>query len=256
MVVAIGLAKGGAATQIAVSGLERISFRASQGVRPMSSREDLNILGYALEDTRLWWNLCIVGEDQSYKLSTLLNALNADPSETGDGKKIESGYSYWGLIPTLKWKEACEDPLYHVMREGLKNFHIVWNEYIAITETLSFCHYVSLGVGTGGKDRHILSDLAKQSGNLYYFPVDMSPEMLRIGVRESLKGAGVPKRRVLPAQIDFSLEHNLLDLRDLVRSISGEDPVLYSLLGNTLANFEDDAELLLRLAGMLRDQDR
>src|SRR4051812_38008473 len=104
----------------------------------MGTNEDLNKLGQALEDTRLWWNLCIVGEDQLFKLATLLNSLNADASETGDGKKIESGFSYWGLIPTLKWKEACEDPLYHVMREGIKNFHVVWNEFDSVLSELVF----------------------------------------------------------------------------------------------------------------------
>ena len=36
----------------------------------------------------------------------------------------------------------------------------------------------------------------------------------------------------------------------------GDEPILWGLLGNTAANFEDDFELIERLARLLRPQDR
>ncbi|MBY8849945.1 hypothetical protein K7G98_16375 [Saccharothrix sp. MB29] len=50
-------------------------------------------------------------------------------------------------------------------------------------------------------------------------------------------------------QLDFSIPENLAEFRDLVHRMVGDEPVLYSLLGNTMANFDHDAELLAGLTG-------
>jgi len=66
---------------------------------------------------------------------------------------------------------------------------------------LSLCQS---GHRNGKKDRKILLDLRRAKPDLYYFPVDMSPEMLRIGIKEVLGSEVIPRSKILPIQIDFS----------------------------------------------------
>jgi uncharacterized SAM-dependent methyltransferase len=208
----------------------------------------------AINEAGLGWTLCFIGEDQSDKLAVLTQDLRRAYSDTGDGKQFASGFSYWGIGPALAWARACSDPFYLVMKQSIESFPARWDR---VKPNLSGPHhYVSLGVGTGSKDRKVLRDLRGTNPDLYYFPVDMSPEMLRVGIKETLGMAGIPRGRLLPIQIDFSLPHNIDELRRMLSRIVGEDPILFSLLGNTLANFEADTELLRTLAGLLRPQDR
>src|SRR5262249_47227570 len=67
----------------------------------------------------------------------------------------------------------------------------------------------------------------------------------------------LPRDCILPIQLDFSTTDNVARLRRLLDKVFGDEPILYSLLGNTVANFEDDALLLAMLARtLLRPQDR
>src|SRR5215469_278120 len=109
----------------------------------------------AMSKVGLGWTLCLVGEDQSKKLATLTNNLRGKVSTTGDGKKISSGFSYWGIGPTLAWMLACNDPFYMVMKESIETFP---DRFVQILRHIQEnYHYVSLGVGTGQKDREILT---------------------------------------------------------------------------------------------------
>jgi uncharacterized SAM-dependent methyltransferase len=113
-------------------------------------------------------------------------------------------------------------------------------------------HYVSLGPGDGQKDGVIIADLRRDT-DLRYVPVDASTEMLRLAVRELTRRHTLPADRVLALSWDFSVRDNLAALRRLL----DDRPVLFSLLGNTLANFDADADLLRLLSTeLLRPQDR
>jgi transcriptional regulator with XRE-family HTH domain/uncharacterized SAM-dependent methyltransferase len=215
----------------------------------MSKLED------AINNAELGWTLNIIGEDQSTKLATLTQELRGDVSYTGDGKQISSGFSYWGISPAIFWTEACRDRLYRVMREGIETFRERWVPLLPLLGSQKY-HYVSLGVGTGDKDRNVLNTLHQMHPHLYYFPMDMSPEMLRIGVQESTKGPSLERRKVLPIQLDFSIKRNIEKCRSFLYNIVEEEPLLFSLLGNTLANFEEDVQLLKTLTAFLRPQDR
>jgi len=46
------------------------------------------------------------------------------------------------------------------------------------------------------------------------------------------------------------------ELRQMVEQFVNSDPVLFGLLGNTLANFENDTQLLKTIPSLLRPQDR
>jgi uncharacterized SAM-dependent methyltransferase len=200
------------------------------------------------------WIHILIGEDQSRQLATLTNDLRGNVSTSGDGKKIASGFSYWGIGPTIAWTHACTDPFYLVMKESIETFP---NRFARIFHGIEQnYHYVSLGVGTGHKDRQMLLELCKAHCELFYIPVDMSSEMLIKGVQEALKGIPIDPQKVLPIQIDFSLRRNVEETRHLLDQVVGDEPLLFSLLGNTVANFEEDATLLQTIAGFLRPQDR
>jgi hypothetical protein len=56
--------------------------------------------------------------------------------------------------------------------------------------------------------------------------------------------------------LDFSREKNIRSLRSLLDEIVGDEPILFSLLGNTMANFDNDSKLLKTLALLVRPEDR
>lgn len=222
---------------------------------PGDDRELVDKLQRVIEESDFAWSLHLIGEDPTLKLATLTDGLSRKPSNNGDGKQITSGFAYWGTAPTIAWSLACNDRFYPVMQQSIESFSGRWNRVRSRLDGTPY-HYVSLGVGTGQKDRQILQDLLAVQPNLLYVPVDLSAAMLRIGMRESAEAVNLPRRHVLPVQLDFAIQENLVELRALLQRLVGDEPVLYSLLGNTLANFDDDLELLRTLTSLLRPQDR
>jgi uncharacterized SAM-dependent methyltransferase len=80
--------------------------------------------------------------------------------------------------------------------------------------------------------------------------------MLRLGVQQATRGSQLKGTHLLPIQIDFSIERNVRELRKLLDKVVNDSPVLFSLLGNTLANFQQDTELLQTLSQLLRPEDK
>jgi hypothetical protein len=115
----------------------------------------LQRLERVMEETEFGWSLLMVGEDQSRKLADLTNDLKRPYSTTGDGKQIQSGYSYWGIEPAIAWQHACNDPYYPVGKDGIDSFEQRWNDLQPALAGVKY-HYVSLGPGTGDKDRTVL----------------------------------------------------------------------------------------------------
>jgi L-histidine Nalpha-methyltransferase len=208
-------------------------------------------LQHALRLTDFPWSLCLLGEDQTGKLNILTAGLSGD--EEGEGKHISSGFSYWGIGPAIAWAYACGDPFYPVMYRSIESFARNWASCLPDLEGVPY-HYVSLGVGTGSKDNVVLRDLMHGNPDLLYMPVDMSTEMLRLGADEAARR--MKRGQMLPVQLDISAGENVDELRLLLHSLVGDEPILYGLLGNTLANFDEDTALLAGLTTLLRPQDR
>jgi L-histidine N-alpha-methyltransferase len=221
----------------------------------MATAPVMATLRSAVETRSQPWSLCLVGEDVERKLQDLIADLTRSTSTTGDGKRITSGFAYWGVEPTFAWAQTCTDPLYPVMKESIESFTSGWYE-IHPNLARERHHYVSFGPGTGQKDATIIRDLMRRNPQLCYVPVDMSAEMLRLAIRGPIRQTGLPADRILPVQMDFSSPTNLAALWTLLRNLAGDEPILFSLLGNTLANFDDDSELLSTLTAGLRPQDR
>jgi len=209
-----------------------------------------------LGETDFAWSLSLVGEDQAGNLAALMRDLRRRPSATGEGKRITSGFSYLGPEAAIAWAKACRDPLYPVMKTSIESFDQRWRSIRAGLDRAPY-HYVSLGPGDGQKDTVILRDLRRDNPQLCYIAVDMSAEMLRLATQDLTRNLRLSSRQILPVQLDFSSEENIAELARLLRGLFGGEPVLFSLLGNTMANFENDVELLRMLAShLLRPQDR
>lgn len=221
----------------------------------MESTNLVNALQQALAAQAHPWSLCLVGDDPEWKLQDLIADLTRPPSRTGHGKRITSGFSYWGIEPTFAWARSCTDPLYPVMRESIESFTQGWSDIQAHLDCAPSL-YVSFGPGTGDKDATIIRDLLRRNPNLYYVPVDMSAEMLRLVTRGPVRHTGLPADHVVPVQLDFSSLGSLTALWAVLEHLNSGGPVLYSLLGNTVANFDDDAALLRTLTSRARAQDR
>jgi L-histidine Nalpha-methyltransferase len=226
----------------------------SGGLPPFERASMTTRLQDILDETDFGWLLGLIGEDQAGKLATLTADLRRDPSTTGDGKRIASGFSYLGAS-AIAWANACRDYLYPVMKESIESFDRRWS---SIQPQLNRpYHYVSLGPGDGRKDAMILHDLKLANPEVCYVAVDMSAEMLRLGVQDVIRQIKLSRSRILPVQLDFSNAANIVALRQLLRNLFGPEPVLFSLLGNTMANFQHDTEVLTMLArSLLRPQDR
>lgn len=209
-----------------------------------------------LNETDFAWSLGLVGEDQASKLAMLTGDLRRRVSTTGDGKRITSGFSYLGTEPAIAWANACRDHLYPVMKQSIESFDRRWSSIRPSLDGTSY-HYVSLGPGDGQKDGVILHHLRRDNAQLCYVAVDMSAEMLRLAVHALTRQLKLPRSRILPVQLDFSSQTNVTELRRLLHSLFGEEAIMYSLLGNTMANFENDTAMLGMLAEqLLRPQDR
>jgi uncharacterized SAM-dependent methyltransferase len=209
-------------------------------------------LSEAVAGTDFGWTLCLVGEDQAAKMSELTRGLRGD-LRTGEGKHVTSGFSYWGIGPTIAWSNASSDVFYPVMKESLRNFRNTWR-YVAPGLEQGRWHYVSLGVGNGQKDRIILESMTALSPDLVYVPVDMSVDMLGLGAKETSNV--VDRENTMPIQLDISNRQNVQELKRLLRHLLGDDPIMFGLLGNTMANFQNDERLLRSLSELLRPQDR
>lgn len=209
-----------------------------------------------LQETEFAWSVGLIGEDQAGKLATLTGDLRRRISPDGDGKRITSGFSYLGAEPAIAWTTACRDPFYPVMKQSIESFDRRWSGIKPSLDGQPY-HYVSLGPGDCQKDVAILRDLRPANADLCYVAVDMSTEMLRLGVQGLTRQLQLSRTRILPVQLDFSAPENVAELRRLLDGIFGDEPILFSLLGNTLANFEDDTELLRTFARqLLHPQDR
>ena len=200
------------------------------------------MISEAVEKLGLGWSLCFIGEDQAGKLGALTTDLRRGVSETGDAKQITSGFSYWGVGPTIAWLTACKDHLYPVMNQSIANFATLWSQLFPGLESQAY-EYVSLRCwqrrkgppGAAAESLWAPIPLCK-----LFSTVDMSPEMLRIGAREAtLVTRRSSEEGWLPIQIDFSFEENVRELRDLLDVVIGENAALdFAVLGNTLSNFD------------------
>jgi uncharacterized SAM-dependent methyltransferase len=168
---------------------------------------------------------------------------------------IMDGHQYVGGFPAYMWRIATTDELYRTLSYGIKTFSRRWNQIKK--EVRSSLHYVSIGPGTGEKDRMILKHLQTLPGltTLVYVPVDISHELLRMSLGVTLPEMDLDRLAVIPIQLDIANDESLQELKALLADLTAGDGMLLSLLGNTLANFENDRHMLTRISSLLSDDD-
>lgn len=212
----------------------------------------------ATEREDVSWSVLVVGEDHVGEMQRLsFNLTDSEQSLAGDGRFISCGHAYWGVGPTISWHRACQDPSYLVGRRSAESFAPRWNELCADGAGDLPTTFVSLGPGTGEKDLAVLETLERVTEEPCYIPVDMSAEMLRL-LLESYGGADASLRHMIAVKLDFSVPSNISALRTFLSSVVGDDtPILFSLVGNTLANFDDDLNMLKSLVDnlLIHDED-
>jgi L-histidine Nalpha-methyltransferase len=194
-------------------------------------------------------------DDRTTRFVELNRELGRAFDQTGDGKRILSGHAYTGLASAVAWASVCRDPLCGPPRQSAASFRERWHG-VRASVPAEPCHYVSLGSGDGRKDGVVLTDLSLANRDLCYLPVDTSEELLHLAVQGLMHRLGLPADRVMSLPWDFSLRENVRRIRSLLDELFGTVPVLFSLLGGSIAAFDDDAAVLELIATLLRPGDR
>lgn len=206
-------------------------------------------------DKQSEWTLFLEIENETMQLVELTASLRKGKSKDGRGKKFTSGFAYWGLGPTLAWSKAAHDPLYSTMYQGILRFPQTWKKLEKVIKEQGDFHYVSLGSGTGEKDRTIYSSLVSRNPNVRYFPVDLTKQMLNLAVNEVTNSQNVRKSKILPIKTNFAKENYQKSLRNILDDILDDKPILLSLLGNTIANFENHQKELKNIVQNILKKD-
>lgn len=194
--------------------------------------------------------------DETARFLTLTSDLSRTFDTDGDGKRITSGHAYAGVPTAVAWASVCRDLSSGAPRQSIESFAERWRG-IRASAPAEPSHYVSLGPGDGRKDGVLLEDLSRTNRDLCYLPVDASSELLHLAVRHLVRRMNLPTDRILSLPWDFTMRESVGAIRQLLDELFGATPVLFSLLGNTIANFDADADLLgLFATKLLRPQDR
>ncbi len=199
----------------------------------------------AIKNAGFDWTLIFAGERDGQYLNEIRNDLESDSiSADGSGKRFASGFSYWGIGPTLAWQDSVSKRTYRVAYEGILEFPDRWRKVLRKVE-LPKANYISLGAGTGEKDSYIYAELLIKDPKALYFPVDMTFEMLKFAVKKVSSYPSTLPSSIFPIKTDFSKVEKLKATRRLLNELTNEKSNLFSLLGNTIANF-DEPELILQ----------
>jgi L-histidine Nalpha-methyltransferase len=216
-------------------------------------REEEETEGFLPKSLTERWIQSYIVEENIRLLGKLVEDLRMDFSENGTGKCIQSGLEYWGVGPSHQWERACTDAAYKVMSDGIAHFENQVNCFKNQIHPNKY-HYVSFGSGTGEKDRIILKEYISEEQ--FYIPIDISSEMLKIGVRHVLKTIQRKPLRYRAINLDFSETENIEELKIYFRDVLRKNhPILYSLLGNTLSNFSDPKKILRSVSRLLEKED-
>ncbi|MFL6121999.1 L-histidine N(alpha)-methyltransferase [Actinophytocola sp.] len=193
--------------------------------------------------------------DRTARFIGLINDLSRPADSSGDGKRITSAHAFAGMGAANAWAAVCRDPLGSPARQSNQTFAARWRK-IRASAPAEPCHYVSLGPGDGRKDGVVLTDLSRVNRDLCYLPVDTGQELLHLAITGQLRNLGLPPDRVMSLPWDFSSRESVTTLRGLLDELFGSMPMLFSLLGNTIAGFDDDTAVLALVGSLLRPGDR
>lgn len=159
------------------------------------------------------------------------------------GRKIvPSKYLYWTPQASEHWLELCNQEKYQYYSTSLsvlrEKVGVLVSEIVKAAGTAQL-DLVSVGSGDGVKDNVLLAKLQeelKANEFIYYYPVDISDTLIVEAIRNALRG-GLPRDRFRVK----ALIADFLKLEQLQAFYEErEDPNLFSVLGNTIGNADED----------------
>ncbi len=162
-----------------------------------------------------------------------------------NGQPIPTYYAYLTHHGYLNWVRLTEDHRYTYYRSSVElceaNAAEIAAEIVRTTDRQKL-DYVSLGPGTGSKDRALISSLVAADTEcepLFYYPYDINPAMIVHAIQAVLSGELEDRVYVKGIIAPF----DSLGLFSYVYK-DRAGPNVLALLGNTLGNMSDDAGFL------------
>ena len=158
------------------------------------------------------------------------------------GQPIPTHFMYLTHRGYLNWVARTEDPQYSYHRAGVelceaKAADIAAEILAAVGQ--ADVDFVSLGPGTGAKDRALLESLSaaagRVGGTVYYYPYDINPAMIVHAIQTVLGGDLASKVLVKGIIAPFD---SMGLFSHVYKDRAG--PNVLGLLGNTLGNMSDD----------------
>ena len=158
------------------------------------------------------------------------------------GQPIPTYFMYLTHRGYLNWVARTEDPQYSYHRAGVelceaKAADIAAEILAAVGQ--ADVDFVSLGPGTGAKDRALLESLSaaagRVGGTVYYYPYDINPAMIVHAIQTVLGGDLASKVLVKGIIAPFD---SMGLFSHVYKDRAG--PNVLGLLGNTLGNMSDD----------------
>jgi hypothetical protein len=158
------------------------------------------------------------------------------------GQPIPGSFMYLTHRGYLNWVARTDDPHYSYHRAGVELCEAmaadIAGEILAAAGQPEV-DFVSLGPGTGGKDRALLESLSaaagRVGGTLCYYPYDINPAMIVHAVQTVLGGELAGNVRVKGIIAPFD---SMGLFSHVYKDRAG--PTVMGLLGNTLGNMIDD----------------
>jgi uncharacterized SAM-dependent methyltransferase len=159
-----------------------------------------------------------------------------------DGDVVPSKYLYWTPEGSEHWLKLCKHKTYQFYRDSLELLRqragTIVGEIVKASGSAQI-DLVSVGSGDGMKDNALLGQLQKELEDdefVYYYPVDISDTLIVEAIRNALHG-GLPREsfRVKALIADFL---NLAQLQAFYEERPA--PNLFSVLGNTIGNADED----------------
>ncbi|HEU5447701.1 MAG TPA: L-histidine N(alpha)-methyltransferase, partial [Acidimicrobiia bacterium] len=158
------------------------------------------------------------------------------------GQPIPTYFMYLTHRGYLNWVARTEDPQYSYHRAGVELCESKGAEIAAAILAATGradVDFVSLGPGTGAKDRPLLESLSaaagRVGGTVYYYPYDINPAMIVHAIQTVLGGDLASKMLVKGIIAPFD---SLGLFSHVYKDRAG--PNVLGLLGNTLGNMSDD----------------
>ena len=98
---------------------------------------------------------------------------------------------------------------------------------------------------------HLQSLAQSFSRRIAYVPVDISADLLRMSLDVSMRDIDDKVVEILPVELDIADPEAIESLKIVLDSLPSDDGTLIAMLGNTLANFRDDKQILRQVSSLL-----